>query len=411
MSLNAFMTPRTTQLLTWAAMPILFALAACGKGQEGGQGFQGPPPAPVTYQAVVIQDVPVDYEYVGQAAGSREVEIRARVNGIIEKRLYEEGSPVKAGQLLFKLDAALYAAAVAEAEAALVSAEANLKQTEREYSRLKPLLEAQAISQKEWDSAASALDIARADKKRVEARLASARVELGYTQITTPIAGMVGRALKVEGALVNAASDSLLATLAQTDPIHVHFSIADRVRNEQQNELASGSLKLSREGYIVKLKTAEGQWLKPIGKLNFSDYKVDTNTGAYAMRATFPNADGSLTPGQFVRVVLTGAMRPNAIAVPQRAVLEGPQGKFVYVVGKGKEGQPVAEPRPITPGEWVSLQGQNAWIIRSGLKAGDPVIIDGMARIFAPGQPIAPASEADAAKAASPAPAKPGAAH
>ncbi|MBL8510710.1 MAG: efflux RND transporter periplasmic adaptor subunit, partial [Betaproteobacteria bacterium] len=336
MTLSILATPFPKHRPAWAVIPLLLALAACGKGQgggAGGPGFHGPPPAAVTFQTVATEDIPVEYEYVGQTAGSREVEIRARVNGIIEKRLYEEGSPVKAGQPLFKLDAALYAAAVAEAEATLVSAEASLKQAEREYNRLKPLLETQAISQKESDSAASAFDIARAEKKRAEARLASTRVELGYTQITAPITGMVGRALKVEGALVNAASDSLLATLAQMDPIHVNFTIAERVRNEVQSELASGSLKLPSEGYTVKLKTADGQWLKPVGKLNFSDYKADANTGAYAARASFPNADGSLTPGQFVRVVLAGAIRPSAIAVPQRAVLEGPQGKFVYVVG------------------------------------------------------------------------------
>jgi len=184
------------------------------------------PPAMVTFEVVAARDLPVEREYVGQTNGSREVEIRARVNGIIEKRLYEEGSVVKAGQALFRLDSATYAAAAAQAEAAVASAEANMKLAERDYARLKPLVEAKAISQKEWDTATSTLDVTRAQLKQAQAQLQAARVDLGYTDIRAPISGVVGRALKVEGALANASGDSLLATLAQTDPLHVNFTIA-----------------------------------------------------------------------------------------------------------------------------------------------------------------------------------------
>jgi membrane fusion protein (multidrug efflux system) len=227
-------------------------------------------------------------------------------------------------------------------------------------------------------------------------------VDLGYTDIRAPISGVIGRALKVEGSLASAASDSLLATMAQTDPIHINFAIAEQDRNTTQAEVASGALKLPQGGYAVKLKTADGQTLKAAGKMDFNDYKADANTGAYAARATIVNTDGVLTPGQFVRVVLAGATRPNAIAVPQRAVLDGPMGKFVYVVGKGQDGKPAAEPRPVVPGEWVALEGpnNNGWIIKQGLKVGDQVVIDGMARIFAPGQPLMPMSVEEAAKAA-----------
>ncbi len=393
------------------AVTLMLALSACDRG-AGAAGMSGMPPAAVTYQAVAPQEVSVEQEYVAQANGSREVEIRARVNGIIEKRLYAEGSFVKAGTPLFRLDAATYAAAAAQAEAALDSADANLKQAEREYNRLKPLIDAKAISQKEWDSAASAFDVARAQQKQAQAQLTSARVDLGYTNIVAPISGSIGRALKMEGSLANAASDSLLATMAQTDPIHVNFSITENERNSAQAELASGALKLPPGGYVVRLKTSEGQALKPVGKLNFTDYKADANTGTYAARAEFPNADGVLTPGQFVRVVLTGARRPGAIVVPQRAVLDGPTGKYVYLVGKGQDGKPAAEPRPVVPGEWVSLEGKehNGWVIRDGLKVGDQVVIDGMARIFFPGQSLHPmtAAEAEAAaKAAAQAPGGP----
>jgi membrane fusion protein (multidrug efflux system) len=388
------------------SLALAAALAACGKGPEG--GFQGMPPAQVVVQPAVTRDVAVEYEYVGQAAGSREVEIRARVNGIVEKRLYEEGSLVRAGQPLFKLDSAPFAAAVAQAEAALASAEANARQAEREQARLKPLIEVKAVSQREWDQAQSSFDIARAQVKEAQARLASARVDLGYTQINAPISGVIGRALKVEGALANASGgDSLLATLAQTDPLHINFSIAEKEKSERDADLSAGLLKLPKEGFSVKLKTSEGKALALAGSIDFTDYKSDANTGAYAMRAKVPNAGNALTPGQFVRVVLTGATRPGAIVVPQRAVLDGPMGKFVYLAGKGQDGKPAAEPRPVVPGEWVSLEGKerNGWIIRQGLQAGDPVIIEGMARIFAPGQPIAPMSPEEAAKAAQSGPA------
>lgn len=384
-----------------SALVAAATLGACGKAGDAG-GFHGMPPAQVTYQVVAAREVPVEREYVGQANGSREVEIRARVNGIVEKRLYEEGTLVRAGQPLFKLDSAPYAAAFAQAEAGVATADANMKLAEREYARLKPLVDAKAISQKDWDSAASALDVSRAQLKQAQAQLDAARVNLGYTDIRAPIAGVIGRALKVEGALANAAGDSLLATMALTDPMHVNFSIAERDRSATQSEIAAGTLVLPKSGYVAKLKTSEGKWLKPVGRLDFSDYKADANTGAYAARAVFANTDGGLSPGQFVRVVLSGATRPNAIAVPQRAVLDGPMGKFVYVVGKGQDGKPAAEPRPVVPGEWVTLDGPdaNGWVIRQGLNVGDQVIVDGMARIFAPGQPVMPMTAEEAAKAA-----------
>ncbi len=388
--------------LAAGALLALFAtLAACGKGEQPG-GMHGMPPAQVTFEVVAAREIPVEREYVGQTNGSREVEIRARVNGIVEKRLYEEGTVVKAGQPLFKLDAATYAAVAAQAEAGVATAEANSKLAERDHSRLKPLLDAKAISQKEWDTAASALDVARAQLKQAQAQAQAAQVDLGYTNIRAPISGVVGRALKVEGALANASGDSLLATLAQTDPLHVNFSIAEADRNAVQSEIAAGTLSVPKTGYVVKLKSSDGQLLKQTGKLDFSDYRADANTGAYAARAVVANADGALTPGQFVRLVLSGATRPNAIAVPQRAVLDGPMGKMVYVVGKGQDGKPAAEPRPVVPGEWVSLPGKdaNGWIIRHGLKTGDQVIVDGMARIFSPGQPIQPMTAAEAAAAA-----------
>ncbi|MGQ5524350.1 efflux RND transporter periplasmic adaptor subunit [Chitinimonas sp. PSY-7] len=383
------------------ALILVGLLAACGKDQPHGGGGGMPPPM-VTYEAVTARDVPIDFEYVGQAAGSREVEIRARVNGIVDKRLYEEGARVKAGQTLFRIDPAPFAAAAAAADANVASADAALKKAERDYARLKPLIEAKAVSQQEFDNAASGLDIARAALKAAQAQARNTNIDLGYTDVRAPISGVVGRALKVEGALANAAGDSLLATMAQTDPIHVNFALSEADRAHVQSEVAAGTLKLPASGYSVKLKTSDGQWLKNPGKLDFSDYKADETTGAYASRAEFSNADNSLTPGQFVRVLLSGAQRPNAIAVPQRAVLDGPTGKFVYTVGTGKDGKPAAVPAPVVPGEWVRLDGKepNGWVIKKGLKTGDKVIVDGMARIFFPFAPVVPMTAEEAAQAA-----------
>ncbi|MDN3578854.1 efflux RND transporter periplasmic adaptor subunit [Chitinimonas viridis] len=375
-------------------------LAACGQApQQGGGGF---PPPMVTYQTLVAGDVPVDFEYPGQTAGSREVEIRARVSGIVDKRLYTEGSQVKAGQPLFRIDPAPFAAAAAAADANVTTAEARLKQAERDYNRLKPLIEAKAVSQQEYDNAASALDIARASLKAAQAQARASNIDLGYTDVRAPITGAIGRALKVEGALANAQGDSLLATMAQTDPIHVNFAISEADHSRVAAELEAGSLKLPEGGYVVKLKTAGGQWLKQTGKLDFSDYKADNNTGAYSSRAELANPKNELSPGQFVRVLLSGATRPNAIAVPQRAVLDGPQGKFVYTVGAGKDGKPAAVPAPVVVGDWVRLDGKepNGWVIKQGLKAGDKIIVDGMARIFFPFAPIVPQTAEEAAKAA-----------
>lgn len=402
---NPFSSNRNTnRYIFLVGAALMLSLAACGPSGQQGQHGGFPPPA-VTYEVVALREVAVEQEYVGQTAGSREIEVRARVNGIVEKRLFDEGAVVKSGQPLFKLESTLYAAAAAQAEAAVGAADANLKQAEREFNRLKPLIDAKAISQKEWDTAASAYDVSKAQQKQAQAQFSSAKIDLGYTTVTAPMTGVIGRALKVEGALANAANDSLLTTMAQTDPIHVYFSIAERDRNELQAEIAAGKLQLPKSGYSVKLKATDGQWLKPVGKMNFRDYKADANTGAYAARAEFINTENTLAPGQFVRVVLTGATRPKAITLPQRAVLDGPMGKFVYVVGKGKDEKPAAEQRPVVPGEWVTLDtkdpgARNGWVIREGLKAGDKVIVDGVARIFAPGQPIVPMTVEEAAKAA-----------
>ncbi len=364
-------------------------MSGCGRDASKAPSGGGMPPAAVRVIEVMPREVPVHFDYVGQVAGSREIEVRARVTGIVEKRLYEEGQRIREGQVMYRLDAAPYRARAAAAEAQLEQAKAQLAQAEREYARIRPLADAEAASRKEADDALSLRDLARAAVKAAEAQVETARIDLGYTDVRAPLGGVAGRALKVEGSLAVAGADSLLTTLVQTDPAYVNFGVGEVEYLRSRDEIARGALKLDRSGFVVRLKGADGADLPRSGRLSFEDYKADTSTGAFALRATFDNRDGRLSPGQFVRVQLTGASRPDAVAVPQRAVLDSPNGKFVYVIAE-TEGKLLAQPRPVKLGEWAQLEGDlgNAWVIREGLNAGDRVIVDGMARIFVPGSPV-----------------------
>ncbi|MDK2122918.1 efflux RND transporter periplasmic adaptor subunit [Parachitinimonas caeni] len=385
------------------AIPLL--LTACGqKPGEAGHGMMMPP-TEVSIVTVTPKEVPIEFEYVGQIAGSREVEVRSRVSGLIEKRLFTEGNRIKAGQALYQIDPAPFAAQLAAAEADEAMAKARLAQAERDLTRLKPLIEAKATSQKEADDATSAVDIAKAALKAAEARRTAAKLDMDHAVVTAPMDGVIGKTLKEQGSLVSAQGDSLLATMAQTNPAHVQFGVAEAEQGRVQQELASGELKLADKGFNVKVLLSNGSVYRETGHLDFSDYKADPATGTYAARASLANPDGKLAPGQFVRVLLMGASRPAALVVPQRSVLEGPTGKYVYVVGKGKDGNPAAEPRPVVVGDWVRLDGEvkNGWVIKQGLKAGDQVIVDGVARIFMPGTPVKPV--AAGAQSAPPAPA------
>lgn len=374
-------------------------LAACGGGQHAGGGFPGFPPAEVTVQSVQPRSFPVAFEYVGQTFGSKDVEVRARVTGIVEKRLFQEGSAVKAGQPLFIIDPRPYQAQSASAQAELARAEAQKSQAEREFARLKPLAERKAIGQKEADDAASTAEMASAAVKSAQAKLQELNLNLGYTRVVAPISGLTTRAQKSEGSLANA-NETLLTTISQTNPLWVGFSISENEQLRLNRAVASGQLALPKDNdYDVLIKLSDGSTFPRHGRINFADTRVNPATGTYDMRAEIANADLALKPGQFVRVVLRGAQRQNALTVPQVAVLDGPQGKFVYVAGKDKDGKDVATPRPVVVGDWVDAEGHNLWVIESGLKAGDPVIVDGVAKLM-PGGPIKLASAAPATPAA-----------
>ena len=391
---------RKSTLLFLAALSISLALAGCdsarGVPEAKGAAPEGPPPAEVAVQEVAPRDLPVSYEYVGQTAGSRDIEVRARVAGILLKRNFEEGRAVEQGESLYSLDPAPFRAALKLADADIAAAQARLAQASRRLKRLEPLWKERATSQREYDDAVSLEQIAKAELAGAQARRAEAALNLDYTRVEAPIAGVAGRSQVSEGTLVSG-PQVLLTTVTQTDPIKLRFGISDTDQMRRRAQVAAGHLKLPADSaFDVEIRLADGSIYPRHGKLVFSDTRVSGRTGTVEAEAEVANPDGLLKPGQFVRVRLLGAMRPDAVEVPTRAVLEGPQGKFVYVMTDGK-----AQPRPVEVGDQLA----DGWIVTKGLQAGDPVIVDGMARIFFPGAPVRLA-QADASAASGPAPAE-----
>ena len=358
-------------------------VSACGQSngseKKGGHPGMGMPPPEVSVATVTPRTLPLAFEYTGQTAGSREVEVRARVAGIMLKRNFVEGAPVRQGQSLYTIDPEPFEAAAARAEADVAAAEARYDQAKRNAARLRPLYAEKAVSQKENDDAVSAESIGAADVKAARARLVEARLNLTYTKVEAPVSGVASRSLRSEGSLVEG-PQTLLTTVIQVDPIWVNFGIADNEAAAFAKDVLEGRIAMAKNGqFEVALKRADGSLYERTGKLNFSDVRVSTTTGTREARAEIPNPQGVLRPGEFVRVILRGATRPNALTVPQRAVLEGPQGKFVYVVDE----KGTAQPRPIEVGDWAG----DDWIVTKGVQPGDRVITEGLMRL-GPGAPV-----------------------
>ena len=375
-------------MLSAAALASLLA-AGCGpSGDPHGGGF--PPPA-VTVVTVQPREIEVTTEHVAQTAGYREVEVRARVTGILLKRNFQEGAVVKKGDSLFTIDPAPFQAALARAEADVAMAEARLAQAKREVARLKPVFEARAVSQKELDDAASTEQVAEAEVKAARARLNEARLNLEYTRVEAPITGTTSRAAVSEGALVSG-PNVLLTTITQSDPMYVIFGIPDRDQIALRRDVEAGRLKLPADGRLkASIRLADGGAYAREGVLNFRDLRVNTQTGTSEARAEFPNPGNVLRTGEFVRVTLHGAVRPAAITVPQRAVLESPKGKYVYVVNAESK----AEPRPVEVGAWAG----DEWVIRDGLKPGERVVVDGVMKLQLMGPAGGPVQIGDPAAA------------
>jgi membrane fusion protein (multidrug efflux system) len=347
-------------------------------GPAGAPGAGGPPPAmPVTVIEAAPRKVPVTIEAVGQTEGSREVEVRARVTGVLQQQLFREGESVKAGAPLYRIDPAPFEIALEQARAALAQENANLEQARREAARTGPLAEQRAISQKEADDARSALARIEASRQVVQTRIREAELNLSYTRVNAPIAGLAGRTERSVGSLVNPGTDSLLVRIAVTDPIWVRFAFSEP---EWQR------LRGQATGAAVTLVLPDGKPYPVEGTLNFAGTSVDARTGTVQMRAAFANPQLAVLPGQFVRArVKVGEL--DAVVVPQAAVMTNDQGRFVWVVGAGN----TATPRPVKAGAWSG----SGWAIQEGLAAGDKVIVDNVMKLR-PGAPVAPQAAAGA---------------
>ena len=373
-------TLRHTAALT---IPLAALLAACGaKDAAPGAGAPaGPPPATVGVVTVASEAVALQTELPGRVSPVRVAQVRARVNGVVLKRLFREGSEVKAGQVLYQIDAAPYRATLESAQASVAKGQANLAQATAQVARNQPLVEAKAISQQEFTTLVTTQKQAEADLATAKAALQSARINLDYATVTAPISGRIGQSLVTEGALVSAAEATQLAVIQQTGTVYVNFtqSTADVLR--LRKAIASKQLRSAGDGSVpVRVVLEDGSELPRSGKLLFTDLTVDATSGQITLRAEVPNPDGLLLPGQYVRVRLSQAELPSGILLPQQAVTRTNQGDTVMVVGA--DGKPA--PRPVK----VGTAQNNQWIILDGLKPGEQVIVDGFQKMMAPGAPV-----------------------
>ncbi|WP_422823095.1 efflux RND transporter periplasmic adaptor subunit [Variovorax ureilyticus] len=319
------------------------------------------------------------YEFVGQTESSQQVEIRARVNGFLEKRVYTEGTFVEPGQVLFRMDVKPFEASLKAAKAELAQQQARLATARANLARVKPLVADNALAVKDLDDATGTEQAASAAVEAAAAKVTDAQLNLGYTTITSPVAGQSSFAKVQDGAYVNA-ENSLLTYVAKLDPMRVNFSLSENESLRLQDEIAKGKLiKALRDDYAVELLLADGSSFPAQGRITFADASFSQETGTFLLRAELPNPKGELRPGQFVRVKVHGFQRPNSIIVPQRAVQEGPRGEYVWVVdGEGKASQ-----RLVSVGDWMGDQ----WLVTAGLKDGERVVVDGFMRL-APGAPV-----------------------
>jgi membrane fusion protein, multidrug efflux system len=365
------------------------------------------PPTEVTAMTVAAQDTPVAFEFVAQSQSSREVEIRARVEGFLDKRLYTEGDLVKAGQVMFQIDPKPFEAALQSAQGQLAQQQARWEVTKLNLARVRPLAEQNAVSKKDLDDAIGNEQQAKAAVLAAQGQVRTAQLNLGYTTISSPLTGLSSFAKRQEGSFVTPGESGLLTYVAQMDPMWVNFSISENELLSYRDDIAAGRLKFpANSEFSVEVVLADGSVFPNKGRISFADPSFSKETGTFLVRSVVSNPKGSLRPGQFVRVLVKGATRPNAILVPQRAVLQGAKSHYMWVIKDGK-----AEQRVVDVGEWHG----DDWFILQGIKPGEQVVVDGAIRVAA-GAPLkvvekAPADTSQPSKAQTPkttAPALPG---
>lgn len=357
------------QLARGGGVLCLVMLCSCGS-----KAPPAPPPPEVRVVTAKAQSIENITEVPGRVQAVRTSQVRARVDGIVERRLYDEGTDVKAGQTLFVIDPREYRANVSAVAATLTRAQATQANARQDVERYKGLVKEQAISQQEFDAAMARLRTAEADVAQTQAQLENAQLNLSYTKVTAPIAGRAGRAQVTEGALVSASAATLLTTIEQLDPIYVNFSQSSAYLLAIRREISAGALKVPELGKVtVTLLLEDGSPYPRAGHLNFLDLSIDQATGTAAVRAEFPNPEQILLPGQFVRARIEAGIRPHGFWIPQRAVQLNPSGPVVMIIA---EGDTVAV-RQVKLGE----QRGDRWIVLGGLNDGDRIIVDGIQKV------------------------------
>lgn len=355
------------------AASVALALSSCGKADEAAQGGQPAgreAPAPVVGVVTVHpQTVALTVELPGRLESLRTADVRAQVGGIIQKRLFQEGSYVRAGQPLYQIDSSTYEASLESARAQLATAQATLAKADADLARYKPLVSADAISKQEYDAAVTAKRSAEAGVKAAQAAIKSAGISLNRSRITAPISGFIGQSKVSEGTLLNAGDTTVLATIRQTNPMYVNVtqSASDVMKLRQQ--VAEGKLLAADGAIAVGIKFDDGTVYPEKGRLLFADPTVDESTGQITLRAAVPNDQNILMPGLYVRVLMDQVAVDNAFIVPQQAVTRGAKDTVMIVNAQGG-----MEPREVT----VAQQQGTNWIVTSGLKDGDKVVVEGI---------------------------------
>jgi membrane fusion protein (multidrug efflux system) len=384
------------------------ARAACGdKPPAGGPPGGGMPPAEVGVVTVAPGDIGLVTELPGRLEASRVAQVRARAAGIVLQRLFREGSDVRAGQPLFKIDPASYAATYSSAQAGLAKAQANSAQATMLAERYQPLVEANAISKQDYANAVAAQKTAEADVASAKAAVQTAGINLGYASVAAPISGRIGRALVTEGALVGQGEATPLALIQQIDPMYVNFTQSATEVLKLRRSLDAGRLKRAgTDAASVKIVLEDGSVHSRAGRLLFSDLTVDPSSGQVTLRAEVPNPGTVLLPGMYVRVQLEQAKASNAILLPQQAVTRSGTGDSVMVVGADGK----VSPRPVK----VGGQQDGQWVVLEGLKAGEMVMVDGFQKLRpgaavkpVPWRPGSPPAMGATAAASAPAPTLP----
>ncbi|WP_339023724.1 efflux RND transporter periplasmic adaptor subunit [Aeromonas salmonicida] len=365
------------------ALALISVLAGCG--DKPASSAQVRPPVPVVVAEAKLTDVPLTTEMVGETAGYREIEVRSRVNGILLERTYVEGQPVTAGQELFLIDPAPYKVALEQAKGALAQEQARFNKARADRDRIIPLFKRQVVSRKDYDDTIANYEAAIASRQAAQAKVKEAELNLSYTQVTAPIDGMASKSSQSEGSLISTnANSSLLTTITQYNPLYVNFSYSEQDRLNFETSVRKGVIEAKdTTNWRTHIRLADGSVYPQAGKLNFSDNRVDPQTGTIRARAIFDNKEGVLLPGQFVRLTIDLGIRKNAIVVPARAIVQSQADRMVMVV----DGDDKVVPRPVRLGPAIA----EGVLIDSGLDAGERYIVEGLMKAR-PGSIVKPVS-------------------